>query len=327
MSRIHYFQRYSCVENTVTNNTLQLFGRIYDYSARAASRLLSELTGQAVYIGIEITQQNRSNTSVPDGIIIQSSFKIAIEAKVDAPINFDQLKRHAASFGTEALRILLLLTKAPLAKNEKAELVKIQEEFPGVIIQSITYENICDSIKHLFKPYEETIIELAEDYIEYCNDTGLFDQSRELMRIVPCGQSVEINKIHGIYFQPSDRGYTNHAFVGIYNLKIVRAILEIKSVFDVELEAGNLKKEVVLGENTNSYDDSIRAIIADAKTHCDYDIESGHRFFCGAMVETNYQKVSPGGIQGARFVNLREALGTHGDVEDIALKLSKATWE
>ena len=83
MSRIHYFQRYSSVENTVTNNTLQLFGRIYEYSARAASRLLSELTGQAVYIGIEIAQQNRSSTSVPDGTIIQSSFKIAIEAKVD----------------------------------------------------------------------------------------------------------------------------------------------------------------------------------------------------------------------------------------------------
>lgn len=327
MSRIHYFQRYSSVENTVTNNTLQLFGRIYEYSARAASRLLSELTGQAVYIGIEITQQKRSNTSVPDGSIIQSSFKIAIEAKVDASVDFDQLKRHASFFGTETLRILLLLTKTPLAGNEEAELVKLQGEFPGVVMRSITYKDICEAIKQLFKPHEETIIELAYDYIEYCNDTGLFDQSRELMRIAPCGQSVEINQHHGIYFQPSDRGYTNHAFVGIYNQKAVRAILEIKSVFDVELEGGNLKKELVQGEYTDAYDDSIRAIIADAKTHCDYDIESGHRFFCGKMVSTNYQKVSPGGIQGARFVNLREALESYGDIEDIASKLSKATWK
>ena len=119
MSRIHYFQRYSSVENTVANNTLQLFGRIYEHSARAASRLLSELTGQAVYIGIEITQQNRATTSVPDGTLIQRSFKIAVEAKVDAPVDFDQLNRHASSFGTEALRILLLLTKAPLGNNER----------------------------------------------------------------------------------------------------------------------------------------------------------------------------------------------------------------
>jgi hypothetical protein len=327
MSRIHYFQRYSSFENTVTNNTLQLFGRIYEYSARAASRLLSELTGQAVYIGIEITQQNRSSTSVPDGTIILGSFKIAIEAKVDAPVDFDQLKRHASSFGTEEMRILLLLTKTPLSSNEEAELVRLQGEFPGVVMRSITYEDICDAIRQLFKPHEETIIELADDYIEYCNDTGLFDQSRELMRIVPCGQSVKINQIHGIYFQPSDRGYTNHAFVGIYNQKAVRAILEVKSVFDVELEGASLKKELVQGENTNAYDDSIRAIIADAKTHCDYDIESGHRFFCGKMVPTNYQKVSPGGIQGARFINLIEALGSHGDVDDIASKLTKVTWE
>ena len=29
MPKIHYFQRYSSVENTVTNNTLQLLARIY----------------------------------------------------------------------------------------------------------------------------------------------------------------------------------------------------------------------------------------------------------------------------------------------------------
>ena len=196
-----------------------------------------------------------------------------------------------------------------------------------MVIRSITFEDICNAIKQLFKPHEETIIELADDYIEYCNDTGLFDQSRDLMRIVPCGESVEINQMHQVYFQPSDRGYTNHAFVGIYNQKAVRAVLEIRSVFDVELNGGNLKKELVQGESTNLYDDSIRTIIAEAKTKCDYDIESGHRFFCGKMVSTNYRKISPGGIQGARFVNLREILGQHGDVDDIASKLSRVTWE
>ncbi len=44
MSKIHYFQRYSTPENTVTNNTLQLFARIYNYSASQASILLSGIT-------------------------------------------------------------------------------------------------------------------------------------------------------------------------------------------------------------------------------------------------------------------------------------------
>ena len=327
MSRIHYFQRYSSVENTVTNNTLQLFTRIYQYSASTASRLLSELTGQAVYIGIDIAQQSKSITSVPDGTIIQNSFKIVIEAKVDAAVDFDQLRRHALSFGTEALQSLLLLTKAELSRAGKRELLKIQEEFPLVVIQNITYEKICSAVMQLFKPHEETISDIARDYVEYCNDTGLFDQSAELMRIVPCGQSAEINQMYQIYFQPSDRGYTNHAFVGIYEKKSVHAILEIKSVFDVEVDGVSINKELVQGETTNAYDASICAIIAAAKVHCGYELESGHRFFCGKMVSTNYRKVSPGGIQGARFVNLKDALGPHGDVEDIASSLREVTWE
>ena len=57
MSKIHYFQRYSSVENTVTNNTLQLLARIYDYSVSRASQLLTNITDEAIEIGIEINQQ------------------------------------------------------------------------------------------------------------------------------------------------------------------------------------------------------------------------------------------------------------------------------
>lgn len=327
MSRIHYFQRYSSIENTVTNNTLQLLGRIYGYSASAASRLLSELTGEAVYIGIDILQQNKSSTSIPDGTIIQNSFKIAIEAKVDAPVDLDQLRRHASSFGMEALRILLLITKSPLAQRDQVGLSEIRKEFPGIALQSVTYEQICDVVGRLFKPHEESIIEIVDDYIEYCNDSGLFDQSRELMRIVPCGRSGKINEEYQIYFQPSDRGYTNHAFIGIYYQKAVHAVLDIKSVFDVTLKGDGLSKVLVQGEDTSDYDESIRSIIEAAKVYCGYEIAEGHRFFCGVMVETEYRKASPGGIQGARFVNLKKILGAHGHVKDIAEKLREATWE
>lgn len=327
MSRVHYFQRYSSVENTVTNNTLQLFGRIYEHSASAASRLLSELTGEAIFIGIEITQQNRASTSVPDGNIIQRSFKIAVEAKVDAAVDFDQLNRHASSFGNEAQRILLLLTKALLTNAERQKLQNLQENYPGVVIRSITFEDICGAVKQLFKPHEEAIIELANDYVEYCNDSGLFDQSRELMRVVPCGGSIEINQIHRIYFQPADRGYTRHAFVGIYNQKAVRSIIAIKSVFDVYLDGANLKKVLVQGDASDAYDGAIQAIIADAKSNCGYDIETGHRFFCGEMLPTLFEKTSPGGIQGARLMNVKDLIGPYGDLADIAAKLAKIKWE
>jgi hypothetical protein len=71
MPKIHHFQRYSSVENTVTNNTLQLLARIYANSTTQASQLLTELTGELIEIGIEINQQERAESSVPDGAIIQ----------------------------------------------------------------------------------------------------------------------------------------------------------------------------------------------------------------------------------------------------------------
>ncbi len=327
MSKIHYFQRYSSVENTVTNNTLQLLARIYNYSNSQASKLLSEITGESIEIGIEINQQERAKESVPDGAIIQRSFKVLIESKVDAGVNVDQLLKHAEHFTNESQKILLLLTKQPIGQEEENISRAITNKCPGVIFKNITYEAICEAIKGLFRDYEFEMSSLVGDYIEYCNDANLFDQSKFLMRILPCGKSVEINRKYGVYFHPSDRGYTKHSFVGIYANKKVQFIWKIDSVFDVELDDKGLRKTLVQGRNTNEYDEKIINIIKDANTFCEYDIESGHRFFCGLPVETDYQKTSSGGIQGARLTNLRDVIGTFTDTADVANKLRGKQWE
>ena len=124
MPNIHYFQRYSSHENTVTNNTLQLLARIYDYSPMKASLLLTDLIGESVEIGIEINQQERGQKSVPDGAIIQRSFKILIETKVDAGIGIDQLLRHTDSFSGETQKILLLLTRESIEAGDIEDIKK-----------------------------------------------------------------------------------------------------------------------------------------------------------------------------------------------------------
>ncbi len=328
MGKIHYFQRYSSAENTVTNNTLQLLARIYDYSPAQASKFLTEITGESIEIGVEINQQGRAKGAIPDGAIIQRSFKILIEAKVDARIEVDQLIRHARTFTNEAQKILLLLTRENLGSTEeKAISSAILENTPGVVFKSITYEGVCKAITGLFKEYEYEMSALTEDYIQYCNDTNLFDQSKYLLRIVPCGESIAINKQFGIYFHPSDRGYTKHSFVGIYADKAVQSVWEIDSVFDIEFDGLNLKKVLIQGRNTDEYDSKIKAMVQAAKTVCGYDVRSGSRFFCGSPKDTFYEKVSSGGIQGARFVNLRETIGQFTDAADVAAKLQGRKWE
>lgn len=331
MSKIHYFQRYATEENTVTNNTLQLFARIYNYSASQASILLSEITGENIEIGIEINQQKRGKESVPDGTIIQRSFKILVEAKRGSDIEVKEVKQvlnHAANFKDESQKVLLLLTKQKIKQEKDDEInKKISKDYPDVIFKNITYEEICHVTKGLFKDYEYEMSSLVDDYVEYCNDTELFDQSKFLLRIVPCGKSIDINKKYGVYFQPSDRGYTKHSYVGIYANKSVQYIWAIDSVFEVEFDNKKLEKTLIQGRDTHEYDTTLMDIIKDAKDICGWKVEHGHRFFCGKPIQTDYKKSSSGGIQGARLINLKEKVGEFADVNELADKLKTRQWE
>lgn len=329
MSKIHYFQRYSSFENAVTNNTLQLFARIYSHSPEQASRLLTELTGEPIDIGVEINQQGRVERSVPDGAIVQRSFKILVEAKVDSPVDAEQLARHAGGFGGEAKKILLLLTRERISPEKSASISKkVRAQDYGVIFKNVSYADICNAIAGLFKEYEFEMRSLINDYIEYCNDAGISDQSKFFMRVVPCGNSIDLNRKYFMYFQPVDRGYTKHSYVGVYSGKRVQFIFPIDGVFDVRFSGGALKKTLVQGRKTDEYDSKIIDMIRDAKRVCGYEVGKGHRFFCGnEMHETSFLKKSSGGIFGARIFNLKELLGNFADAKDVAAKLSRKQWE
>lgn len=328
MSKIHYFQRYSSVENTVTNNTLQLISRIYNYSSIKASQLLSDLTDEAIDIGIEVTQQRKEGNSVPDATIIQRSFKVLIESKVDSGVNIGQLLRHASSFANESLKILILLTIEEISNLEKEKIIRqIQEKDSSIIFKNITYESICSATDGLFQEYEYEMTDLISDYREYCSDVALFDESNKILRVVPCGSSIKINIEHGIYFHPSDRGYSKHKYLGIYAKKKVQAIWEIESVFDVSLINDKLIKSLVSGNETDKYDDKLRSIIIKAKEECGYNIKEDYRFFCGSQEETSFVKISSGGIMGARMMNIENLIGNLGTVQDIAMKLNNQKWK
>lgn len=331
MAKIHYFQRYAGTENVVTNNTLQLVARIYNYSSERASQLLTELTGEPIEIGIEISQQQRRGlTSVPDGTIVQRPFKVLIEAKVGASLNMDQLVRHSTAFEGDGQKVLLLLTRSRINGDEEAEIERrVHAQQSGIIFRNVTYEQVCAAVMELFEEHEHEMRTLVEDYVEYCNDENLIDRSKYLMRIVPCGHSLNLNKKYGIYFQPSDRGYTTHRYLGVYANKAVQALWELDSVFDIELDSGTatLTKENIQGRHTDDYDDSIRNIITEAKSECGYEIHTGHRFFCGTPFETDYKKASSGGIQNARFKDLRDDdIGEFAGPKELAEKLRLIEW-
>lgn len=242
----------------------------------------------------------------------------------------DQLVRHSDGFSDEAQKILLLLTRESLADAQREKICEqVLRRNPGVVFASITFEEICKIVTTLSSVCEEEVAALCQDFVDYCNDTTLFDQSKHLMRILPCSETAELNLKYGICFQRIDRSYTAHSYIGVYAEKSVKGIFKIDSAFDVALDADEkLAKCIVMVQNTDVYDEKIRAIIHDAKTHCGYEISRGYRFFCGKPVTTNYKKVIPRSILGPRFVNLRDVLGQEpGDIESIAAILQNKSWE
>lgn len=233
-------------------------------------------------------------------------------------------------FSKKKNQILILLTKETLDRSETNSIKEqITTLHPTVTFAPITYQTICDEVEDLFMDHEPEMQELVRDYIEYCHETDLLDTSRQNMRVVPCGNSFELNKKHGLYFHPSHWGYTQYNYLGIYTQKAIRLFWTVDSVFDVHYENGQLTKTHIQGEETNDYDDRIIAMIADAETHCDYQIATGCRFFCTRNnLETLYRKTSRGGIQGARLHNLSQVLPKLETLspKQIAVKLKDHTW-
>ncbi len=338
MAETTYFQRYSSKENTVTNNTLQLFSRIYDYSPGAFADLLNEIAGTAdddrqIEVGPSIIQQSGSGSSVPDANIHQQSFRLLLETKTEASISTDQLRRHTSAFRGETVRVLVLITKSLPNEQELKNLTQVvDKEDSSIIFNVVDFRRLCDQVEALFQPYEREIRVITDDYRSYCREVGVLDRSEEVMRIVPCGDSHELNEKYGIYYHPADRGYTPHAYVGVYVDKRVTSLWRIRSVLDVTLDArGNLDKKRIEGEDTSQYDQSIKSIVREARSRCGHEIAEGHRFFCGEPFSTDFKKTSKYGIQKNRYCNLKEKLEAVnvdlGSPEEVARALRDCEWQ
>ena len=188
MPQTHYFQTCDSLESAASRSTLQLIARICDHSAASASRFLTDLLGEPVEIGMEIAPPRRVEDTVQDGLIIQRGFKVIVVTKIDSAVSLDHLRRCAGSFGGEDQKLLLLMTREPVGHQEAVIAGVIRGSHPDVVFRAATFGSVCDSLRHLFGGDEGPLAKLAEGYREYCDELDLFERSRVLLRIVPCGR-------------------------------------------------------------------------------------------------------------------------------------------
>lgn len=335
MSSIHYFQRYTQKENVATNNTLLLFSRLYQHSPSKFKVFLAELLeDKDIEVGVQFSQQLKSKGSIPDGAVFQSSFKIVIETKMHSNFSLSQLQAHLADFSDEKYKVLLSLspsTPKPRLRSSIESAIEAYNADRKIKVKYIatTFSTIIKSFKRSIETHDFELNDIISDFEEYCFHDGLMiDDS--IMKAVTCGWTIGENFKYNLYYAPRSRGYSDHAYLGVYAQKSIQGIGKISNIIEADLtENGDLKILNHTADITQQQKADIIHVIAEAKENNGWDISKEHTFFCvEKLYETKYKKNSPYPLQGSKLFNLKEALQIDKlpDVSEIAEKLKTITW-
>ena len=329
MSRVTYFPRYSGVENAVTNTTLHLFSQINQQSTERLRALLSELLGgEEVPLGISFEQQRRSSNSIPDGSILQEPLHIVIETKVDMGVNTDQLIRHFGAFSRGRTgNYLVLLTKHDVPASQVANVIAKSTE-TGVIFKHVTFEQLCRQLEDFAESYETHLWRVVADFRAYCSEMNLLPDRRKWLRIVPCGTTFNLNVEWNVYYQPTERSYSAHEYLGIYNQKAVRYVGKVAAVYDNDTVNGAMVLKLVEGFGKQEFEQRINGMVQATKAKVGWDVSSDTRFFCvEKFAATSFVKKSSGGIMGPRFWDITKNVKPGITDAEIAEALRQQSWE
>ena len=307
-----HFQRYSQKENVVTNNTLLLLSRVYQFSPLRFERLINKLIeddNHELTIGPSFTQQTVGTSSVPDGCISQSSFKLLVETKLNGNLNTDQLKRHLDCFSNEHQKILLTIDSTEISYEINKVVQHIAKE-KNIVFISTTFKSLIEACKSLLADYEIEIVETLKDYENFCLEMNLLQLDKQRMVAVACGLTLELNLKYSLYYHPVDRNFQPITYIGLYSKKAIRAIGKITYTVDAKLRGDQLITFDIFGKRIDLPKDKHYDILNSIKLGIElynHQLLSGYRFFLvDNFYEIDFNKVSPHGIVSKKYFNLSD---------------------
>ena len=337
--QIHYFQRYHSKENVATANTMLLLSRLYSYSpAKFFHFLKSSYLGEQSEPELAFILQDKSVDSVPDATITQPSFKIIMETKLSDWFYSDQLMRHLNAFSDEKYKVLITIAPVPISEKKLEEINQQINKYNTehntyVIHKNTTFEELVGEISvELDKDRDYEMMEVLDDYIEFCNNDGLFPRadSWKYLRMQLAGATFDFNFRESIYYDNAERGFRAHDYLGLYRNKSLRAIGKITAIITAVEENGSIIYNRELGELTDEYKNRILRAIDDAKTY-GYDlVHYKHRYFIvDKFYETDFKKSTPRPPMGSRIFDLTKILEREKipETDQIADILKTKTWE
>jgi hypothetical protein len=343
MSRVHYFQRYSQKENVATNNTLLLFSRLYNHSPARFEDFLNALSGDGNLtfdVGMQFAQQegNTKRSSVPDGLITQKSIKVVIETKLHGDYGLSQLSNHLESFQNEDTQVLLLLD--PRKPNDAflSHVISDVKSFnqandTQVICLATTFTEIIKNFDSVLLDYDLELNEILDDFREFCDSMSLLPRDEVVMRAIVTGYTFHENMEFGVYYDPIDRGFSNHTYLGLYKNKSVRGIGKLTKIVHAEYDKDTGEFNTVAyqkgSELTEDEQKRIIEVMRSAEEVHGWNVYTGHHFFVVDEFEpSNFNKSSKYPIQRSKYFDLGDVLDTEVLPSDseIAARLTEKSW-
>jgi hypothetical protein len=333
--KVHYFQRYSSKENVSTANTMLLLSRLYSYSPDKFYNLIRDsILPEEADIEISFGMQESAGRTIPDAIIRQDSFKVAVETKLYSQFTMKQLMGHLESFENEKYQVLLTLDPRPMKKSFKNELDENIIEFnkengTRAIHKHLTFKEIIAYYRSVVDDRDYEMIAIIDDYEDFCNYSGLIPNDEQKMRMQLAGATIEANKKFNLYYDSINRGYSEHAYLGLYTKKSVRAIGKITDIVEVIVKNGERSYTVKKGAITDEMKKRILEATEDAINY-GYELTGENFFFVEKFYDTDFKKETTGAPFGSRMFNLTEILGLEklpDSTEKIAEMLKEKTWK
>lgn len=301
---ISLFSGYSQKENRTTNYCLLALKMIYEENPKFLSEILSGLIGYDMSedVGVKFRQQERKESSVPDGLISQKAFTIFIETK-----NFDwfydqQLENHLDALDNEAqgLKVLFAMGnfEGDIAKRFSDIKRLCENKFKNkVFFAAVSFEDFIASLELPALP--KNISDAIKDLRTYLDEEGLLPSWQNWLDVINCAGLPNDVLVGNVYMCPAEGGAYSHGrckYFGMYRQKKVEKIALIRAVVDVEAssQAKLLWKNVT--ERTSDLFIEAQNKVASLRPG-EYPTRT---FLLDTLYDTEFIKDTPGGMLGSK---------------------------
>lgn len=327
------FPTYSSKENRATNYTMMIFKMLYQHDVDLFRELFISLTNEEIgnRLGVNIRQQVKKNSSIPDGLISQNSFAGYIETKIGENFDCEQINRHIKSLkdNKASIKFLILLGNLEKDKYEINEICSNYEDSKEIIFFIQSFENVLNSLNEIISENQFDIpINLRnaiKEYEIFLDIEGLLPSWKKIIDVVNCSGSFDEVKYHNIYVCPNSGGSYSHRrakYFGAYSDKKIKIISEIEAIIEFD-ENGNenfkwinsdRNQKDILDESKGNYEKS-RTI---SPKNCQV-------FLLNDNFDVDFIKDTSGGMFGSKFYVFLKNTAIDKSSE-LAEKVNRKNW-